>query len=115
MHFRTILRAMLVIVALTGCSAGKIRGHETGLQIWLLEGSDCGACKLYQSFGEGYPNRLENYKGVRGPIPVSVVKKSEIPDEISRQFTPHPYWGQSLSVMVLRDDKVLYVANISES
>ena len=115
MQIRTILQVLLAIIALTGCSVGKIKEHETGLNIWLLEGSDCGACKLYQSFGNGYPKQLKNYRGVRGPIPVSVVKKSEIPVEISQQFTSHPYWGQSLSVMVLRGDKVLYVANIAEA
>lgn len=112
---RNILPALLTVIALSSCFAGKLKPAETDLNIWLLEGRDCGACKLYRSFDNGYPTQLTDYAGAGGPIPVSVMKKSAIPSEVLRQFTPHPYWEQSLSVMVLRDDKVLYVANISES
>jgi len=112
---RNILPALLTVIALSSCFAGKLKPAETDLNIWLLEGRDCGACKLYRSFDNGYPTQLTDYAGAGGPIPVSVMKKSAIPSEVLRQFTPHPYWEQSLSVMVLRDDKVLYAANISES
>lgn len=86
-----------------------------GLQVWLLEADDCGACRLYQSFGDGYPTQLRGYPGSDAPIPVSVIDKSAIPASIAAQFQPHDYWSQSLSVMVLDDGKVLHVGNIAEA
>ncbi len=86
-----------------------------GLQVWLLEADDCGACRLYQSFGDGYPTELRGYPGANVPIPVSVIDKSAIPAAIAAQFEPHAYWSQSLSVMVLDDGKVLHVGNIAEA
>jgi hypothetical protein len=84
-------------------------GHTAGqdLEIWLLEGTDCGTCELYQRFHQGYPTQLTDHTGANAPIPVSVVSKTAIPDVIADQFTPHDYWPHSLSVMVLDDGKVL--------
>lgn len=85
------------------------------MKIWLLEGIGCASCELYQSFHDGYPTQLTGYAGADAPIPISVVDKAAIPEVVADQFIPHDHWSQSLSVMVLDNDKVLYVANISEA
>ena len=90
-------------------------GPVTDLEIWLLQGSDCSACRLYRSLGDGYPAELRDYPGTDAPIPVSVIDKSAIPAAIADQFQPHEYWSQSLSVMVLDDGEVLHVGNIAEA
>lgn len=106
--------AMLAAAMLTISCSGRTEPHE--LEIWLLETDDCGACALYRSFGEdGYPTELASHPAVDAPIPVTVVDKSAVPAAIAAQFEPHPYWSQSLSVMVLDGDQVLYVANIAEA
>lgn len=108
----TVLAGLLL--ATSAACAGE-RERSTDLQVWLLEADDCGACRLYQSFGDGYPTQLPDHPGIERPIPVSVLAKSAIPAAIAAQFQPHEYWSQSLSVMVLDDGKVLHVANIAEA
>lgn len=106
---------MLGLLLATSVACASDSESLAGLQVWLLETDDCGACRLYQSFGDGYPTELRDYPGTDAPIPVSVVDKSAIPVAIAEQFQPHEYWSQSLSVMVLDDGKVLQVGNIAEA
>lgn len=107
----------LGMALLIGLAAASNVSHasDPDLEIWLLEGTDCGSCDLYQTFHHGYPQQLTGYAGADSPILVTVVQKTAIPKEIAEQFTPHDYWPHSLSVMVLDDETVLYVANISEA
>lgn len=109
------LAAVLAAVALAAPAASS-HAQQRDLQIWLLETDDCGACALYRSFNNGaYPTGLAGHPAVDAPIPVKVVDKSDIPAPVAAQFEPHPYWSQSLSVMVLDGDRVLYMANIAEA
>lgn len=106
---------ILGLLLATPVACASEQGRLAGLQVWLLESADCGACLLYQSFGDGYPTQLRGYPGSDAPIPVSVIDKSAIPAAIAAQFQPHEYWSQSLSVLVLDDGKVLHVGNIAEA
>jgi predicted XRE-type DNA-binding protein len=53
------LAALLAGLILGTPSSGQAPGQA--LEIWLLEGTDCGTCELYQSFHDGYPTQLSGY------------------------------------------------------
>ena len=113
LRFASAVMLGLSLATSSACASGP--ENLAGLQVWLLETDDCGACRLYRSFGDGYPTELRDYPGANAPIPVSVIDKSTIPAAIAAQFQPHDYWSQSLSVMVLDEGKVLQVGNIAEA
>lgn len=106
---------LTVFALLAGALAGSVPVHAgDGLEVRLLEGKPCGACQLYGSLNGGYPEQVVDRIG-GGTIPVTVARKTDLPDTLATQFVPHRYWDQSLSVMVLRGDEVLYVGNIAEA
>ena len=108
----TLAIALLGLSSSSGCSTPPPPGH---LEIVLLEADDCGACNLYRSFHDGaYPTQLAGYPG-QGSIPVRVERKSALSDALRNQLRPHEFWSQSLSVAVLRDGKLLHLANIAEA
>lgn len=109
-----MFKRMLFLAALTGGLGPSASAASGDVEVRLLEGDPCGACALYRSFGDGYPRHVDDPAG-GAPIPVSVTRKRDLPSALAAQFTPHPYWDQSLSVMVLRGDEVLYVGNMAEA
>lgn len=109
-----MFKRMLFLAALTGVLGPSASAASGDVEVRLLEGDPCGACALYRSFGDGYPRHVDDLAG-GAPIPVTVTRKRDLPRALATQFMPHPYWDQSLSVMVLRGDKVLYVGNMAEA
>jgi hypothetical protein len=93
------------------------------LEIWLARADQCNSCVLYAKAAKrrGYGSTLRYEHGDQVfEIPIKNVRKDELRTEVLKQLRvgtgpDNPDWSVQLSVLVVRDGKVLHNGNIAES
>lgn len=121
--FRMRHGVLCLVLAMSLWVSVSLAEPAAPMEIWLASSESCNSCTIFEELAQrrGYGDELvyhNNRDQIR--IPIRRVRKSALPPGLLAQLSGNSgpsskYWPLQLTVIVVRQEKVLYFGNIGDS